>query len=263
MTDRLRSSIKIGVAAGGKHARSGAIGAISGAVQTGLGTLAPISYAPTVIEKRNLPPPSAADRAVEGRPLGLGSASPRRKSLLETVGISLSVIAVEADERRRPGEAPDAYLERVTLDKLARVHADPRARDTSALLVADTIVLVDDAILGKPANDEEATAMLTRLSGRAHEVRTRFAIGTAPSGVAPLHAETVSTVVHFRALETDEVLRYVATGEGRDKAGSYAVQGMGSFAVERIEGSYANVVGLPVCQVVVALKRLGVLRAFP
>jgi septum formation protein len=220
-----------------------------------------------VIEKRNPPPESPAHLGASGKPLGLGSASPRRKSLLETIGISLCVIAVDADERRRPGEPPDAYLERVTLDKLGRVHADGRARDSSALLVADTIVLVDGEILGKPANDEEATSMLSRLSARAHEVRTRFAIGAAPKDataiVAPLHAETVSTLVQFRALEPDEIRRYVATGEGRDKAGSYAVQGMGSFAVERIEGSYANVVGLPVCEVVVALKRLGVLRAFP
>ena len=204
------------------------------------------------------------------RVLGLGSASPRRKALLETLGIQLAVIAVDADERQRAGEPPDAYLDRVTLDKLARVTADPRARATSALLVADTVVLVDDAILGKPSNREDATSMLARLSGRTHEVRTRFAIGAAPglagaaaAGVAPLHAETVSTAVHFRGLDPDEIQRYVATGEGMDKAGSYAVQGIGSFAVERIEGSYANVVGLPVCEVVVALKRLGLLHAFP
>jgi septum formation protein len=81
--------------------------------------------------------------------------------------------------------------------------------------------------------------------------------------VAPLYAETVSTMVHFRTLESDEIRRYVATGEGTDKAGAYAVQGMGSFAVRRIEGSYANVVGLPVCEVVIALKRFGFLPAFP
>jgi septum formation protein len=221
------------------------------------------------------------------KPLGLGSASPRRKALLETLGIPLEVIAVEADERRRVGERPAAYLERVTLDKLARVAADERARETSSLLVADTIVLLGDDILGKPASTEEAVAMLTRLSGRAHEVRTRFCVATPPadaaesSGVsspspspspsswaerdrpAPAVAETVSTMVHFRALESDEIRRYAATGEGMDKAGAYAVQGIGSFAVQRIEGSYANVVGLPVCEVIVALKRLGLLPAFP
>lgn len=208
-------------------------------------------------------------------PLGLGSASPRRKALLETLGIPLLVIAVDADERRRGGEAPDAYLERVTRDKLARVAADDRALGTSSLLVADTIVLLGDDILGKPVNTEEATAMLTRLSGREHEVRTRFVIGKSPVGksavekrgdattAAPVHAETVSTMVHFRPLENEEIRRYAATGEGMDKAGAYAVQGLGSFAVERIEGSHANVVGLPVCEVVLALRRCGFLPAFP
>jgi septum formation protein len=111
--------------------------------------------------------------------------------------------------------------------------------------------------------------MLTRLSGRAHEVRTRFLVTESPAnqggdgGGAAVHGETVSTTVHFRALESEEIRRYAASGEGMDKAGAYAVQGVGSFAVQRIEGSYANVVGLPVCEVVVALKRLGFLPAFP
>ena len=206
----------------------------------------------------------------ERKPLGLGSASPRRKALLETLGIPLVVVAVDADERRRTGEDPDAYLDRVTRDKLARAAADERAAGASSLLVADTIVLLGQDILGKPADADEAVAMLTRLSGRVHDVKTRFLIGGSPAraarghdGQASLHAETVSTKVYFRALESEEIRRYVATGEGRDKAGAYAVQGLGSFAVQRIEGSYANVVGLPVCEVVVALRRLGFLTAFP
>jgi septum formation protein len=205
----------------------------------------------------------------EKKPLGLGSASPRRKALLETLGIPLLVIAVDADERRRDDEWPDAYLERVTSDKLARVAADDRALGTSSLLVADTIVLLGEDILGKPSHAEEAAAMLTRLSGRAHEVRTRFLVGNSPvkkethGTAAPVYAETVSTMVYFRRLESEEIRRYAATGEGMDKAGAYAVQGIGSFAVQRIEGSYANVVGLPVCEVIVALKRCGFLPAFP
>ena len=223
---------------------------------------------PRVIDERKAgPSASAGDAAMTSKPLLLGSASPRRKALLETLGIPLVVIAVDADERRREGERPDAYLERVTFDKLERACADTRAASASAVLVADTVVLVDDEILGKPAGTDDAIAMLTRLSGRAHEVRTRFQLGR-PKGatgsvVTTLHAETVSTRVHFRTLERDEIARYVATGEGLDKAGSYAVQGIGSFAVQRIEGSYANVVGLPVCEVVVALKRAGLLAAFP
>jgi septum formation protein len=205
------------------------------------------------------------------KPLGLGSASPRRKALLETLGIPLLVVAVDADERRRPGEEPSAYLDRVTRDKLTRVAADERAQGTLGLLVADTIVLLGHDILGKPANPDDAIAMLTRLSGRAHEVRTRFLIGESPpstgkksdGSAAPLHAETVSTTVQFRTLQSEEIRRYAATSEGMDKAGGYAVQGIGSFAVQRIEGSYANVVGLPVCEVIVALTRLGFLTAFP
>jgi septum formation protein len=219
-----------------------------------------------VDERKGRPSAPAGEGARTSKPLLLGSSSPRRKALLETLGIPLVVIAVDADERRREGERPDAYLERVTFDKLERACADTRAASVSAVLVADTVVLIDDEILGKPTDTGDAMAMLTRLSGRAHEVRTRFQLGR-PGVRAPvvttLHAETVSTRVHFRTLEKDEIARYVATGEGLDKAGSYAVQGIGSFAVQRIEGSYANVVGLPVCEVVVALKRAGLLAAFP
>jgi septum formation protein len=201
----------------------------------------------------------------EKNPLGLGSASPRRKALLDTLGIPLVVIAVEADEQRRGGETPDLYLERVTRDKLERVAAREQAQSAAVLLVADTIVLLGDEILGKPADDEDAAAMLTRLSGRAHEVRTRFLLGKRSPDLrtACVHAETVSTTVHFRPLESSEIGRYVATGEGKDKAGGYAVQGIGSFAVRRIEGSYASVVGLPVCEVVLALRSFGFLPAFP
>jgi septum formation protein len=137
------------------------------------------------------------------------------------------------------------------------------------VLVADTIVLVDSAILGKPASTDDARSMLRRLSGRTHEVRTRFALGAAPNqaGLVPtsaaFHAETVTTFVEFRDLDAQEIDRYVATGEGSDKAGGYAIQGIGSFAVRRIEGSYTNVVGLPVCEVIVALRSAGFLDVFP
>jgi septum formation protein len=195
-------------------------------------------------------------------PLALGSASPRRRALLEGLGIPLVVVAVDVDERRRHDETPEAYLARVVDDKLRAVLADDRARESSVVLVADTIVLLEDQILGKPADAARARSMLAELSGRAHEVRTRFALGV-PSERGHVHAETVGTTVEFRALASDEIDRYVATGEGTDKAGGYAIQGIGSFAVKRIEGSYANVVGLPVCEVIVALRRSGHLAAFP
>ncbi len=185
--------------------------------------------------------------------------------MVEALGIPLVVIAVDVDERRRGNEGAGAYLERVVLEKLRGASADGRAAATSVVLVADTIVLLGGEILGKPGDADEARWMLTRLAGTTHEVRTRFALGP-PRGRpmdAALHAETVSTRVEFKSLDAREIDRYVATGEGTDKAGAYAIQGVGSFAVRRIEGSYANVVGLPVCEVVDALYRTGFLGAFP
>jgi len=198
-------------------------------------------------------------------PLGLGSASPRRKDLLDRLGIPLFVIVADVDERRTQGESPAAYLERVTRNKLERVAADERASVASVILTADTIVLVDDEILGKPDDANHAQEMLARLAGRAHEVRTRFALGWPQGRGSPalIHAETVSTRVQFRSLDEEEINRYVACGEGRDKAGGYAIQGVGSFAVSSIVGAYSNVVGLPVCEVVLALQHHGFLGAFP
>jgi septum formation protein len=185
--------------------------------------------------------------------------------LIEALGIPIVVIAVEVDERRRENEGADAYLDRIVNDKLSAVVIDSRASRTSVVLVADTIVVLGAQILGKPKGPDDARSMLDRLSGRTHEVRTRFALGLSSEGASQkvVHAETVSTVVQFRSLEAQEIERYVATGEGEDKAGAYAIQGVGSFAVQRIEGSYANVVGLPVCEVVLALRREGFLGAFP
>jgi septum formation protein len=168
------------------------------------------------------------------------------------------VVAVETDERVADGEGVGAYLERVALAKLdavrARVARERLAQDL--VLVADTSVLLDGEILGKPASGAEAHAMIARLAGRAHEVWTRFVLAEASVGT-PLHAETVATRVTFRAFDDEEVAAYAASGEGRDKAGAYAVQGLGAAFVSRIEGSYSNVVGLPACEVVVALRRLG------
>jgi septum formation protein len=166
------------------------------------------------------------------------------------------VRAAEVDEDMHAGESPDGYLERVTASKLEAVRA-ACAQEADAILVADTTVVAPGGrILGKPASDDDSTAMLRELAGATHEVKTRFAIG-APSPGPALHAETVTTRVTFRALSADEIARYVATGEGRDKAGSYAVQGLAAAFVSRIEGSYTGVVGLPLCEVAVALRGLG------
>jgi septum formation protein len=197
-------------------------------------------------------------------PLVLGSQSPRRKELLGRLGVPFIVRPADADETPRAGEAPDAYLRRVVLAKLSAVcdqlvaHG---AAEPAPVLVADTTVIAPDgAILGKPADDADATLILRRLSGAVHSVSTRFALGTttAVQGAPALaHAETVTTRVTFRPLEDAEITRYVATGEGRDKAGSYAVQGLAATFVARIDGSVTGVVGLPLAELCVALRKLG------
>ncbi|WP_437617198.1 Maf family protein [Sorangium sp. So ce834] len=208
----------------------------------------------------------------DAHPLLLGSGSPRRREILTTLGLPLRVAAAEVDEAGRPGEGAAAYLERVTLAKLAAARRLQQAVGAGAILVADTSVILGDSILGKPRDEGDARAMLRALSGREHQVWTRFAIAGAEAELAPaatpgraeaLHAETVVTRVRFRELDDDEVASYAATGEGLDKAGAYAIQGIGAFAVAGIEGSYSNVVGLPACEVVAALRAAGLLARFP
>jgi nucleoside triphosphate pyrophosphatase len=194
-------------------------------------------------------------------PLVLGSASPRRREILHSLKIPFVALPANADEAVLAGETAAAYLSRIVETKLRVVRAllspDLAAR-AAAVLVADTSVIVDGAILGKPENEAEARAMILRLAGRTHEVHTRFAIGRpSAGGDDPLHAETVVTRVTFRALSLADVSVYAASGEGVDKAGGYAVQGLAAAFVPRIDGSYSNVVGLPACEVVVALGRLG------
>jgi septum formation protein len=181
------------------------------------------------------------------RPLVLGSASPRRREILANLGVPIVVRPADVDETTLPGEQADAYLARVVAAKLAAVGGP------GPVLVADTSVIESGAILGKPASVDEAEQMIARLAGRTHEVHTRFAIGE--NGL--LHAETVVTRVTFRALSPAQIRAYAESGEGNDKAGAYAVQGRGAGLVSRIDGSYSNVVGLPACEVLVALERLG------
>jgi septum formation protein len=190
--------------------------------------------------------------------LVLGSASPRRTELLTQAGIPHAIVVPSVDESVHPGETTSAYLLRVVRSKLDAVRAAmpaPLAATAAALLCADTSVIVDDQILGKPETAAEGRAMLLRLRGRAHEVRTAFAIGDLRGAL--LHEESVSTRVIFRDLTDREMDDYVAHEEGRDKAGGYAMQGAAGCFVARIEGSPTNVIGLPTCEVVVALQRLG------
>jgi septum formation protein len=195
------------------------------------------------------------------KPLILGSASPRRREILTGLGLPIFVLPADVDESVRAGEAPGAYLERIVGDKLARVTERLGEREGSAVLVADTSVIVDDDILGKPSDVADAERLLTRLCGRMHRVLTRYAIGL-PGGVL-VTARTVVTEVWLRAASADEISAYARSGEGLDKAGAYAAQGVGAFLVERLNGSYTNVVGLPACEVVLDLKQHGLLGPFP
>jgi len=181
----------------------------------------------------------------------LASASPRRREILESLGFSVRVRPVEVDEDERPGEPSDAYLARVVDDKLARARASGLPDDCFSLLVADTMVVLDSSILHKPRDDEDAARMIRTLAGRTHVVTTRFAIAGRSNRT---HVESVATKVTFRPVREDEVLAYVASGEGRDKAGGYAIQGRGGAFVKAIEGSYGAVVGLPACEVSVVLR---------
>jgi septum formation protein len=191
--------------------------------------------------------------------------------MLALMGIPFVVRTGDVDESQVAGEAPAAYLDRVTRAKLDAVRA---SRPGSAgggvgavagglviaagVLVADTIVVAPGgAILGKPRDPAEARAMIERLAGATHEVSTRFLLAPATASAPPVHGQTVTTRVTMRAVDAAEAEGYAATGEGLDKAGGYAVQGRAAAFVERIEGSYTNVVGLPLSEVVVALRALG------
>jgi septum formation protein len=205
------------------------------------------------------------ERVSHTNPLILGSRSPRRLELLRAVGIPVEVAEAEIDEVLQPGERPDAMATRLARQKGAAVlYALGRAGrgvEGRWMLCADTIVHIGGELLGKPRDLDDARRILRLLSGRTHHVTTGFVLHGEDAFDAPAYAET--TAVTFRALSEDEVRRYVATGEGVDKAGGYAIQGLAGAFVERIEGSYANVVGLPVHRVVEALLRLDALEAYP
>ena len=185
------------------------------------------------------------------QPIVLGSASPRRAELLRAAGVDFEVIHADVDETVRPGELPDVYVRRVAEAKARAVAA--RVRDR-LVLAADTTVVIDGAMLGKPADDEDAKRMLCLLSGRTHEVLTAVALFRAEMP-GPL-VEVERTEVELATLTEFEIDWYVATGEPRDKAGAYAIQGYASRFVTRIDGSYSNVVGLPIALVYQMLKGL-------
>jgi septum formation protein len=185
--------------------------------------------------------------------LVLASRSQRRLELLAGAGIAVDVDPTDVDERRQSGESAAATVERV-----ARLKAQAGAtrHPDRAVLGADTLVVLDDVVMGKPEDTGDAALMLQRLSGRAHDVLT----GVAVVWRGEVHSFVERTQVFVRPMSAAEIAWYVASGEPNDKAGAYAIQGLASRFVTRVEGSYANVVGLPVASVVELLTRLGVLR---
>lgn len=186
--------------------------------------------------------------------LYLASRSPRRAELLRTLGVGFALVDIDIDEAVAPGEVPRDYVLRLAREKAAagRMLCAGRA----PVLGADTSVVVDGAILGKPADEAELRYMLGRLAGRWHEVYTGVALaGQVPGEIC------VCTRVHMRAITTAEIRCYWASGEPRDKAGGYAVQGLGGAFVDRLEGSWSNVVGLPLVETAALLVAAGVPHA--
>jgi septum formation protein len=183
----------------------------------------------------------------------LASASPRRADLLTAAGFTFDAVPADIDERVLPGERPEDHVLRLARSKATAVaHQYPQR----GVVAADTVVVIDGLILGKPGSDEEAAAMLRRLSGRSHDVLT---------GLYVCHATRVRqaverSTVRFSVLGDDEIQSYVASGEPRDKAGAYAIQGLGSRFVVAVEGSYSNIVGLPMSTLSRLLRELGLIE---
>ncbi len=185
--------------------------------------------------------------------LVLASASPRRQRFLRELGLDFQVMPAIIDERNLPGEDPDNFVLRMAREKAEAISIQHPA---ACVLAADTIVVLDGEILGKPADAGDALAMLGRMAGRWHEVLTGFCL-CRRSG--PLFVcQVVKTKVLFRPLSAELIAAYVSTGEPLDKAGSYGLQGRGGFLVEKIDGSYSNVIGLPLAEVMEEMLGAGV-----
>ncbi len=184
----------------------------------------------------------------------LASGSPRRKDLLESIGVSFEVIPSDVEESFPVGETPSEGVRRLSLEKAREVSDRNPGYWT---LGADTVVVIDGQILGKPADKTEARAMLTRLNGRIHEVFTGFSLLNSECPHNTVTDFSRSEVL-IRELSQNEIEEYVDSGEPMDKAGAYAIQGLGAALVQSVNGSYTNVVGLPLCEVARELKRLNV-----
>jgi septum formation protein len=184
--------------------------------------------------------------------LVLASASPRRAELLTAAGFTFDVLPVDVDERVRPDERPADYVRRLASEKSASaLERVPGSAAAVIVLGADTVVVVDDHVLGKPRDADDAADMMRRLSGRSHQVMTGVSVRTAANELIGVDSSSVT----FAPLTPAEIDWYVATGEGRDKAGAYAIQGLAGRFIPRVEGSYSNVVGLPIALIYGLLQK--------
>lgn len=187
--------------------------------------------------------------------LVLASGSPRRRDFLRQLNLKFATQTCDIDETPHVGESPEKYVCRLAVDKAKTVGCSvPQAW----VLGADTIVCVDNMLLGKPRNKEHALETLLRLSGKKHKVVTAFCLYSQGNGVSEV--EPVTTFVTFRSFTEEIALSYIATGEPMDKAGCYGIQGVGGVLVEKIEGSYSSVVGLPLVEVTSCLQKHGIIR---
>ncbi len=183
----------------------------------------------------------------------LASGSPRRKELLALTSLPFTVRVSDAEEQTDPELPPYFTVEQLSLLKASSVASEVKAEGTDAIVIgSDTVVVFEDQILGKPADKVDAKRMLTALSGNWHSVLT----GVTVMSTKTAKSETfyVETKVHFMPLSEETIDAYIATNEPMDKAGSYGIQGKGSLFVDRIDGDYFNVVGLPICKLVTVLK---------
>lgn len=192
--------------------------------------------------------------------LVLASASPRRRELLEQLGLILDVSPANVDETPQPGERPADYVKRVAAAKCdAIAAARATGLPTLPIVAADTIVIVDDAILGQPADEADARRMLLALAGRRHDVTTAYRISFRGKTLE----RSVTTNVSFRSLQPVEVDAYLASGEWRGKAGGYAVQGRAGAFTTELRGSHTNVIGLPLAELLADLRALEALPGYP
>jgi septum formation protein len=185
----------------------------------------------------------------------LASSSPRRRDLLNLIGIAHEVRPANLDESMRPRETPRRHAERLARDKASAV----AVRDPDLITIAaDTIVVINRKVLGKPSDKEEAARMLSMLSGREHTVITAVAVSRGKK----LRSAIEEVKVKFRRLREDEIEAYIATGEPMDKAGAYGIQGYGATIVERVEGDYFAVMGLPLVRLIALMRDVGVVYQF-